>query len=135
LLTFDLLQLKIIMQQSYHSNAVTNVHIRTLIQKDLFSSNEELANQFGTSEQTVSKWKNRNFTNDASSAPLNIVYALSEVETALAVSIRSFSWLPLDEVFEVLLGENPEVSRSSVYRCFVKYNINKVPVVEREKAK
>jgi transposase-like protein len=123
------------MQQSYHSNAVTNVHTRTLIQKDLFSSNEELANQFGTSEQTVSKWRSRDFTNDVSSAPLNIEYALTDIETALAVSIRSFSWLPLDEVFEMLFEENPTITRSSVYRCFVKNNINKVPLIQREQAK
>jgi hypothetical protein len=71
---FDLQQLKIIMQQSYHFNAVTNVHIRTQIQTNFSSSLEELSIQYSISEQTVSKWKNRNFTNDASSAPLNIVY-------------------------------------------------------------
>ena len=123
------------MQQSYHFNAKTNVHIREQIQANISNSNEKLALQFGISKQTVSKWKNRDFTGDASSAPLNIKYALTEIETALAISIRKFSWLPLDEVYEMLLEGNPTVSRSSVHRCFVKNNINKVPIVEREKAK
>ena len=54
------------MQQIYHSNATTNINIRQQIQSNLFSSNETLALQFGTSQQTVSKWRNRDFTTDAS---------------------------------------------------------------------
>ena len=123
------------MQQVYQSNAKTNINIRQQIQENSTSSNIELANQFGTSVQTVSKWRNRGFTEDSSSRPKNITYALTETEMALAVSIRSATWFPLDEVFETLLAQNDKISRSSVYRCFVKNDINRVPVVEKEKAK
>jgi len=123
------------MQQIYHSNAMTNVNIRQQIQSKFSSTNEDLAVQFGTSRQTVSKWRNRNFTKDASCTPHNIAYALSEVESSLAISIRKSAWLPVDEVFETLLVQNPVISRSSVYRCFVKNGINTVPIVEKEKAK
>lgn len=123
------------MQQIYHSNAKTNINIRQQIQNNFSSTNEELAIQFCTSPQTISKWRNRDFTNDASCVPKNIAYSLNDTETALAVSLRSATWLPLDEVFETLLNQNPAITRSAVYRCFVRNNINRVPVAEKEKAK
>ena len=123
------------MQQIYHSNAKTNVNIRQQIQTKYSSTNEELAVQFGTSTQTISKWRNRNFTSDASCSPNNIVYALSDLETALVINLRSATWFALDEIFETLLSQNDKIRRSSIYRCFVKNGINKVPLVEKEKAK
>lgn len=123
------------MQQVYHSNAMTNVNIRQLIQGNILSSNIELAAQFGTSTQTISKWRNRDFTQDASCVRKNIVYALSDTETALTVSLRSTTWFALDDIFETLLLQNDTITRSAVYRCFVKHQINKVPIAEKEKAK
>ena len=122
------------MQQVYHSNAMTNINIRHQIQTSS-SSNEDISLRFGVSSQTVSKWKNRNFTNDISSKPHNIEYGLSELEQALVINVRSNSWAPLDEIFELLLELNPKVSRNAVYRCLVRENLNKVPKEVREKAK
>ena len=116
------------MQQVYHSNATTNVNIREQIQENSTSSNIELATRFGTSVQTVSKWRNRDFTGDYSCVPKNINYALTETEMALAVSIRSATWFPLDEVHETLLAQNENIARSSVYRCFVKNKILPMPI-------
>lgn len=123
------------MQQIYHSNARTNVNNREQIQKCSTVSNKELASRFNVSSQTISKWRNRGFEHDASCCPLNIEYALSELETALIISIRSCSWLSLDEVYETLLEQNPTISRSSVYRCFIKNKINKKPQEQKDKAK
>src|SRR5208283_1583806 len=123
------------MPQQYHSNAKTNIHVRSQIQADLSHSNQELALQYSVSGNTISKWKNRETAEDKSSRPIHIEYALSDIETALAVSVRRSSWLPLDEIFEVLLEQNKAISRSSVYRCFVRHDLNKVPIVEKDKAK
>ena len=123
------------MQQIYHSNAKTNINIRQQIQNNHFLTNEKLSVQFGISTQTVSKWSNRDFINDVSCVPLNIKYALTQTEMALAVSLRSSTWFALDEIFETLLTQNHSITRSAVYRCFVRNGINKVPVVEKEKAK
>ncbi len=112
LIIFVLPQTKIIMQQVYHSNATTNLNIRSQIQNNA-ASNLDLAVQFGISEQTVSKWKNRNSLKDASCTPLNIKYALSDLEKALVISLRKSSWMPIDEVWETLLVENPKVSQGS----------------------
>lgn len=122
------------MSQIYHSNAKTNVNNRQQIQK-CSDTNESLALRFNISRQTASKWRNRDFVEDVSSRPKNIKYALNEVETALTISIRRSSWLPLDEVFETLLEQNPSITRIAVYRCFLKNEINKVPQEQKDKAK
>jgi transposase-like protein len=122
------------MQQVYHSNATTNLNIRYQLQNN-FENNSELASRFNISKQTVSKWKNRDFLHDGSCRPLNIRYALSDLERALAISLRTSSWVSIDEVWENLLEVNPKISRSSVYRCFVKENIHQIPQEKKEKAK
>ena len=122
------------MQQVYHSNASTNLNIRTTLQNNS-GTNSELAMKFNISCQTVSKWKNRDFQKDASCKPLNIKYALTELEKAIAISLRKSTWLPLDQVWEVLMEANPEISRSSVYRTFKNEQINTVPQEKREIAK
>lgn len=122
------------MQQVYHSNATTNLNIRSQIQQKT-GRNSDFALQFGVSEQTVSKWRNRDFLQDASSRPKNINYSLSELEKALAIGLRKSTWMPIDEVWETLLVENSQISRSSVYRAFVRENINVIPQEKKEKAK
>jgi len=93
------------MQQAYHSNARTNLNIRLQLQNNS-STNSELASRFDISQQTVSKWKNRDFIQDSSCSPLNIQYALSDLEKALAISLRTSSWVSIDEVWESLLEIN-----------------------------
>ena len=122
------------MKQVYHANAVTNLHIRNQI-KESSLKNIALAETFNTSVATISKWRNRQELEDKSSRPCTIIYALSELEQGLAVSIRKTTWLPLDEVWEMLLSVNPNTTRSSIYRTFCRNEINRVPQKEREKAK
>lgn len=122
------------MQQVYHSNAVTNLHIRSQIRHSNLT-NLELANKYNTSTVTVSKWKNRGELTDLSSAPNSIKYALSYIEQNLVVSIRKTTWLPLDEVWEMMLEQNKNITRSSVYRTFCRNDVNKVPQEKRDKAK
>ena len=88
-------------------------HIREQIQKSPIVSNNELAFQFHLSTQTVSKWENRDFVQDVSSRPFNIHYALSGIETALIVSIRKSAWIPLDEIYEMLLEQNKTIPPKS----------------------
>lgn len=122
------------MQQVYHSNAKTNISNRAFIQNNT-ESNLALANRFNISKQTVSKWKNRDFTQDASSKPLTIAYALTDLERSLAISLRTSAWASLDEVWESLLAINKNITRISIYRCFVQAGINRMPVEKKEKAK
>jgi len=122
------------MKQVYHSNAITNLHIRSEI-RNSYSTNLDLAKKYNTSIATISKWKNRVLLADNSSAPKNISYALSDIEQSLITSIRKTTWLPLDEIWEMMLEQSNTITRSSVYRTFCRNDINKVPQVKKDKAK
>jgi transcriptional regulator with XRE-family HTH domain len=112
------------MKQTYHTNAVTNVSNRFII-KNSTESTESLSKRFGTSKNTISKWKNRVDLNDKLSTPATIAYALSETQKALIKTIRMATWLPLDEIFEMVSDKDETITRSAVYRLFVKEKINR----------
>ena len=122
------------MKQVYHSNAVTNIQIRSIIRNSNLK-NSQLAEIYNISETTVSKWKNRNDFEDRSSKPKTIHYSLSDIEKALLIVIRTQTWWALDEIVEKIFPENPLSKRSAVYRLFVKEGINKKPKEQSEKAK
>lgn len=122
------------MQQQYHLNAVTNIHIRSKI-KESNLPNHELSKKYDVSQSTICKWKNRDDYEDKSSRPHTIQYALTDIEQALILSIRKSTWLPLDEIHEMLLVSKPKATRSSVYRVFKREGVNRVPQTEKEKAK
>ena len=63
------------MSQVYRSNAKLNQHSREIIQNTELA-NVELAARFNVNEKTISKWKSRRFTEDKSSRPQTIHYAL-----------------------------------------------------------
>jgi transposase InsO family protein len=122
------------MQQSYHSNAKTNIHIRSEI-KASASKNGVLTEQFRVSAPTICKWRNRTRLTDLSSRPHTIEYALSDMQKALIVSLRKATWASVDEIHEIVQQQQPNISRSSVYRTFVAEKINRIPVEKREEAK
>jgi len=122
------------MKQTYHSNAVTNIHIRTAISQSNLSQ-KELALKYETSTQTIGKWQSRVDLQDKSSRPNTIKYSLSDLEMLIAVELRHLTWLPLDEITESIRPDNPNKIRSAVYRTFVRSGLNKVPKNEKEKAK
>ena len=122
------------MKQTYHANATTNVRLRNTINKSILT-NLQLSEQYGVSQNTISKWKNRETFEDKSSRPNTIHYALSELEMLIAVELRFLTWWALDEITEAINPENPEKIRSAVYRTFVREGINTLPEKEKEKAK
>lgn len=122
------------MKQAYHSNAVTNIHIRSDINGSKLK-NSEIAEKFNISEPTVSKWKNRENFEDKSSKPHKINYTFTDLQKAILVQVRKLTWWALDEIVEAVFPENPLSKRSAVYRVFVKEDINKKPEEEKEKAK
>jgi len=104
--------------QVYHSNASTNINIRQQIQKNANCFIKDLAEKYNISTQNVSEWKHKASLTDASCVPLRIYYALSKTERSLIIALRKSTWLPLDEIHEMILNQNPNISRSSIYRCF-----------------
>jgi transposase-like protein len=123
------------MCQKYHANAKTNAHIRAEI-KSSNLDNKTLALIYNVSENTIRKWKNADSLQDASSTPHSINYALNELEQLLIVSVRKSSWLPLDDVLNMIQAQNiTNTNRSNVYRTFCRYNINTIPQEQKDKAK
>lgn len=122
------------MKQSYHSNATTNVHIREQISQSGLTTTE-LAVKYRISRSTVKKWKQRDSLLDKSSCPKRISYSLDDLQQTLIVSIRKTTWLPIDEVWEMLSEMYGNISRSSVYRAFCRNGINKIPREKKEHAK
>jgi transposase InsO family protein len=122
------------MKQVYHSNATTNIRLRSEINKSNLPNNI-LAKNFGVSENTICKWKNRDIFLDKSSRPNSILYSLSDLEMTIAVELRVLTWWALDEITEAINIEDPEKIRSAVYRTFVREGVNKVPQKEKDKAK
>lgn len=122
------------MKQVYHSNATTNIRLRSEINKSNLPNNI-LAENFGVSKNTICKWKNRDSLADKSSRPSVIHYSLSDLEMTIAIELRVLTWWALDEITEAINIEEPEKIRSAVYRTFVREGINKVPQKEKDKAK
>jgi transposase-like protein len=122
------------MKQTYHSNANTNLNIRYHI-KNSKESLKDLSVRYNTSVNTISKWQERIVLTDKSSKPNSIVYALTDTEKSLLIGIRKSTWLPLDQIHDMMLLENKLISRSSIYRTLVAENINAVPELKKDKAK
>ena len=122
------------MPQKYHNNARTNVVNRSQI-RNSNQTDAQLSTRYNVSTNTINKWKSRDNLEDKSSRPKTIHYALTQVEKALIINIRSSTWQPIDEIHEILLAVNPSISRSSVYRTMVLEGISTVPVEKQEKAK
>ena len=121
------------MQQRYHSNATTNVRLRSEIHKSR-KSNTALCIQYGVSAKTVCKRKSRDKFTDKSSRPKAITYALSDLEQSIAINLRRITWWALDEITEAINLLAPEKIRSAVYRTFVRQGINRVPEKVKQRA-
>ena len=122
------------MKQFYHTNATTNVRLRTEINKSRLTY-DALSEKYGVSKNTILKWKGRTDFKDKSSRPTKINYALNELDMLIAINLRFITWWALDEITEAIDPVNPEKIRSAVYRTFVREGINKVPEKEKEKSK
>jgi transposase InsO family protein len=122
------------MSQVYHSNARTNSHTREIIQESELTD-VELASQFGVNVKTIAKHKRRNFTQDKSSKPDNIHYALTPLERELVRVVRTLTWMELDDLTDTIVDIIPNANRSNIYRTLKAFNINRVPEEQKAKAK
>ena len=122
------------MQQRYHSNAKTNLHIRNEIRNSV-SSLKDTSDKYGVSEATVRKWKSREILTDGSSSPNSINYALNPLQRSLIVSLRTTASLGLDDIWDMMNDMDTSVSRSSVYRVLKVEGINKQSKEQKAKSK
>jgi transposase-like protein len=122
------------MSQVYHSNAKLNQHSREIIQNTELA-NVELAARFNVNEKTISKWKSRGFTEDKSSRPHTIHYALNSLEKKLIELVRLATWVSLDDLVDIVSSVIPHANRSNVSRTLQTLGISRIPEAKRDKAK
>lgn len=117
-----------------HNNATTNKVQRKEIQESTLK-NFELADRYGVSERTVSKWRNRTNTEDRTSRPKRINYSLTQGEQGLVVAVRRMTWITGDDIVEILGKFVPLINRTNCYRTLKRHNVSRVPKEERERTK
>ena len=102
---------------SLHKQATTTPRVRAAIQ----ASTEPawvLAERFGTTAQTIWKWRKRSTVQDRSHTPHRLQTTLMPSQEAVAVVLRRSLLLSLDDLLAVVREFlNPQVSRSGLDRC------------------
>ena len=113
-----------------HKKATTTPAIRAAIQQS-DESTAALARRYNLTQNTVRKWRQRDFTHDKSSARNYNPSSINEREEYLLVCLRKDAGLSLDECHYVMTQHiNANLTRPSIYRCFVRNGINKPPKAE-----
>jgi transposase-like protein len=109
---------------SLHKQATTTPKVRAAIQQ----SDEPawvLADRFGTTEQTIYKWRHRDSVQDLSHTPHRLQTTLTPAQEAVAVSLRTSLLLPLDDLLAVVREFlNPNASRSGLDRCLRRHGVS-----------
>ena len=106
-----------------HKQATTTPKVRAAIQAcDAPAS--VLAERFGTTEQTVYKWKHRDSVHDRSHTPHRLQTTLTPAQEAVAVVLRKTLLVSLDDLLAVVREFlNPDVSRSGLDRCLRRHGV------------
>jgi transposase InsO family protein len=82
----------------------------------------------------VAKWKKRAFVHDAPMGPKDPrSTVLTAEEEAIAVAFRRHTLLPLDDCLYALQATIPNLTRSSLHRCYQRHGISRLPEVEGDK--
>lgn len=122
------------MSQVYHPNAKLNQHSRKIIQNSELT-NVELAVRFNVNEKSISKWRARGFTEDKSSRPKTIHYALNLLEKKLIGLVRAATWMSLDDVVDTVSTVIPSANRSNVSRTLQSLGMSQIPEEKKAEAK
>ena len=120
------------MSNVLHPSATTTPKIR----EEIFKSTEsisKLAFKYNLNPKTVSKWKKRSSFQDKRSGPIKPKSVLTDKEQAIICEFRRITKLPLDDVFIALKGQIANLSRSNLYRCLKRNNLNVLPKEPKDK--
>jgi transposase InsO family protein len=121
------------MGQVLHGSATTTHAIRAAIQRSKATA-KELAERHGINPKTVAKWKKRTFVHDAPMGPKDPRSTVLTVEDeAIAVAFRKHTLLPLDDCLYALQATIPNLTRSSLHRCYQRHGISRLPEIEGDK--
>jgi len=121
------------MGQVLHGSATTTHAIRAAIQRSKATA-KALAERHGINPKTVAKWRKRAFVHDAPMGPKDPRSTVLTVEEeAIAVAFRRHTLLPLDDCLYALQATIPNLTRSSLHRCYQRHGISRLPEVEGDK--
>ena len=112
---------------SLHKNARTTIEIRKKI-KNSKKSNVYLARKYNIHRLTVAKWKKRESPLDQHTKAIarKTDKYLEPIEEAIIFFIRRATGLTIDCMMDVLTHVMmPYLKRDKLYRCLVKYRLNK----------
>ena len=83
-----------------------------------------MAERFGTTEQTVYKWRHRDSVEDRSHPPHRLQTTLTPAQEAVVVTLRKSLLLSLDDLLAVVREFlNPNVLRSGLDRCLHRHGV------------
>jgi transposase-like protein len=106
-----------------HSQATTTPKVRAAIQASAEPASA-LAARFGTTGQTVYKWKHRDTVHDLSHTPHRLQTTLTPAQEAVAVVLCKTLRVSIDDLLAVVREFlNPDVSRSGLDRCLRRHGV------------
>lgn len=121
------------MGQILHGSATTTHAVRAAIQRSK-APLKELAARYGLNHKTVAKWRKRAFVHDAAMGPKNPrSTVLTAEEEAAVIAFRKHTLLPLDDCLYALQATIPNLTRSSLHRCFKRHGISRLPEIAGDK--
>jgi hypothetical protein len=106
-----------------HKQATTTPKVRAAIHASVEPSSA-LTARFGTTEQTVYKWKHRDNVHDLSHTPHRLQTTLMPPQEAVAVVLRKTLLVSIDDLLAVVREFlKPDVSRSGLDRCLRRHGV------------
>jgi hypothetical protein len=118
-----------------HKLAATTPKVRAAIQASDAPA-RVLAERYGTTEQTIYKWRRRNSVHDRSNTPHRLQTKLTPEQEAVAVTLRKTLMLPIDDLL-VTVREylTPDVSRSGLDRCLRRHGVGNLREMQSKSAR
>ena len=105
-----------------HKKATTTPKVRAAIQASAEPA-WALAERFGTTEQTIYKWRHRDSVHDRSRTPHRLQTTLTPAQEA--VVLRKSLLVSIDDLLAVVREFlNPDVSRSGLDRCLRRHGVS-----------
>ena len=118
-----------------HGSARTTPRVRAELQASK-EKTSALAERYGLSRTTVTKWRARTSTADAPMGPRSPrSTVLTLIEEAMIVEFRRRTLLPLDDVMGCLKDSIPNLTRSSLHRCLGRHGISRLPDSQEKASK
>lgn len=122
------------MGQVLHGSARTTAAIRRAIQLSqeslLTLATRHGINRAANRPKTVARWRKRPSVENAPMGPNPASNVLTPQQEACAVAFRRHALLPLSDCLYALQATIPQLTRSSLHRCFQRHGISRLPVNE-----